>query len=163
MAICIRGGFLPQFAFNCCILRVFLRILSFRKNTSIRVKIRVLTYFKTPSSVFGDPGPHGICIEYEGTTIVNCSGATYWTGGTGGPGYIYAIGRFNGALKKFSLAGNTLTLAGVAATVGNFTKLGGAISLTMRYWLCSGLLLSCSASLLEQLSRSLSGLEQLQL
>ena len=90
--------------------------------------------------------------------VVTCSGAAYWTGGTGGPGYIYTIGRFNGALKKFSLAGNTLTLAGVAATVGNFTKLGGAVLLDMRYRLCSEMLLSRCASLHEQLTSSLSSL-----
>jgi hypothetical protein len=56
-----------------------------------------------------------------------CSGAAYWPGGTGSPGYIYTLGRISGGLKKFSLAGNTLTLAGVAATVGNFTKFGGAL------------------------------------
>ena len=55
-----------------------------------------------------------------------CSGAAYWTGGAGGPGYIYTLGSGSGALKKFTLAGNTLTLNGVAAAIGNFTKWGGA-------------------------------------
>ena len=45
----------------------------------------------------------------------------------GGPGYIYSLGSGSGALKKFTLAGSTLTLNGVAAAVGNFTKWGGAL------------------------------------
>ena len=56
-----------------------------------------------------------------------CSGALYWSGGTGSPGYIYTLGRVSGVLKKFSLAGNTLTLAGVAANAGNFSTYGGAL------------------------------------
>lgn len=59
-------------------------------------------------------------------SLMLCSGAAYWTGGVGGPGYIYSLGSGSGALKKFTLAGSTLTLNGVAAAVGNFTKWGGA-------------------------------------
>ena len=59
--------------------------------------------------------------------LLLCSGAAYWTGGAGGPGYIYTLGSGSGALKKFTLAGNTLTLNGVEAAVGNFTKWGGAL------------------------------------
>ena len=60
---------------------------------------------------------------------MRCSGAAYWLGGTGSPGFIYTLGRVTGVLRKFSLAGNTLTLAGVAAAVGNFSTYGGAIPL----------------------------------
>ena len=62
----------------------------------------------------------------EAQSLMLCSGAAYWTGGVGGPGYIYSLGSGSGALKKFTLAGSTLTLNGVAAAVGNFTKWGGA-------------------------------------
>ena len=77
-------------------------------------------------------------IQVLTQSLMLCSGAAYWTGGAGGPGYIYSLGSGLGALKKFTLAGSTLTLNGVAAAVGNFTKWGGArlpetfLSLTVR-------------------------------
>ena len=58
---------------------------------------------------------------------LRCSGAAYWSGGTGSPGFVYTLGRVTGMLKKFSLAGNTLTLAAVAGAVGNFSTYGGAL------------------------------------
>ena len=61
------------------------------------------------------------------TCTLHCSGAAYWAGGSGSPGYVYTLSRVSGVLKKFSLAGNTLTLAAVAGAVGNFTTYGGVL------------------------------------